>query len=219
MSNPESFIDEVTDELRRDRLYATMRRWGWVAPLAVLLLVGGAAWMEWSRAREALRAQAFGDAVLGALDAPDARARRTALAELTPDGVEQETILALLEASAALEGEDGDTGAARARLLDLAEVPDLSRPYRDLALVKAMLAGGTGDVERDAGILEELAAPGAPFRTLAIELQAQLALAAGDEATAVTLLRALSQDAEATQTLRRRALQMIVALGATPEPV
>lgn len=219
MSNPESFIDEVTDELRRDRLYATMRRWGWLAVLAVLLLVGGAAWMEWSRSREAARAQAFGDALLAALDAPDARARRSALAEVTPDGGEQATVLALLEASAALEGENGDVAAARAQLLELAEQPGLSRTYRDLALTKAMLAGGTGDAARDATILEELAAPGAPFRTLAVELQAHAALAAGDEATAVTLLRALSQDAEATQTLRRRALQMIVALGATPGPV
>ena len=218
MSNSDSFIDEVSDELRRERLFATLRRWGWVAVLAVLLLVAGAAWREWSLSREAARAQAFGDSLLAAVSSPDARSRRAGLAEITPDGAEQATVLGLLEAAAALDGADADAGAARARLLELAETPGLSRTYRDLALLKAMLAGGTGDAARDAAVLAELAAPGAPYRPLAVELQAFAALAAGDEATAVTLLRALAADAEATQTLRQRALQMIVALGAAPEP-
>lgn len=218
MSNPDSFINEVTDEVRRDRLYAGMRRWGWVAILAVVLLVGAAAWVEWSRAREAARAQAFGDALLTALAGADMPARRAALAELTPDGPDQATVLGLLEATAAQGGAGADADAARARLLELADMPDLDTTYRHLALTKAMLAGGTGDAGRDGAILEELARPGAPYRPLAVELQAHAALDAGDEATALTLLRALTQDAEATQALRRRALQLIVALGGSPEP-
>ena len=44
MSNPDSFIREVTEEVRRDRLYGYVRRYGWIAALLVLLVVGGAAW-------------------------------------------------------------------------------------------------------------------------------------------------------------------------------
>ncbi len=218
MANPDGFIQEVTDEVRRDRLYGALRRWGWVAVLCVLALVGGAAWVEWSRAREAARAQAFGDALLGALGGEDMRARRAALAEVTPDDPEQATVLALFEATAALNGENADPATARARLLELAETPGIETTYRHLALLKAMLSGGTGDAARDGAILAELATPGAPYRPLAVELQAHAALGAGDEATGLTLLRALTQDAEATASLRRRALQTIVALGASPEP-
>ena len=43
MSETDSFIDEVNEEVRRDRLYAALRRYGWIAIVAVLAIVGGAA--------------------------------------------------------------------------------------------------------------------------------------------------------------------------------
>ena len=36
MSETDSFIDEVNEEVRRDRLYGALRRYGWIAILAVL---------------------------------------------------------------------------------------------------------------------------------------------------------------------------------------
>ena len=220
MSNPESFIDEVTEEVRRDRLYGAMRRWGWLAILLVILLVGGAAFAEWRRSQAETRARTFGAAVLEALEGEDLAARRAALADVAPADDGQTAVLAFLRATTALndtEGED-DAAAARAHLLEVGEMPDLPPAYRDLAQLKVMLAGGTGDAARDAALLEMLAAPGAPYRPMAVELQALMALDAGDQATALTLLRALTDDAEATDALRRRATQLIVALGATPEP-
>ena len=52
MSDTDSFIDEVTEEVRRDRLFGLMKRYGWIAALAVLLIVGGAAWNEWRKAQD-----------------------------------------------------------------------------------------------------------------------------------------------------------------------
>ena len=49
MSDTDRFIDEVTEEVRRDRLFALMRRWGWVAVLIVALIVGGGGWYEWQK--------------------------------------------------------------------------------------------------------------------------------------------------------------------------
>ena len=75
MSNNDSFIDEVTEEVRRDKLFAAFRKYGWIGAVVVIGIVGGTAWNEWQQSREAARAQAFGDAVLDALDlgAPDER--------------------------------------------------------------------------------------------------------------------------------------------------
>lgn len=218
MSNPESFIDEVTEEVRRDRTLALMKRWGPVALLLVVLIVGGAGWNEWRKARLEAQAQAFGDATIAALSAEDLVARRAAIAALEPTLPAQAAILGLLQATALGNGADGDPAAARARLLALAETSGLDPVYRDLALLKAVMLGGTGDAARDAAILEQLATPGAPYRPLAVEQQAVAALAAGDAATAVTLLRALIEDATATEALRNRAAQTIVALGASPDP-
>ncbi len=64
MSNPESFIDEVTEEVRRDKLFGYLRRYGWIAIVAVLLIVGGAAWREYQIAQRQAESEAFGDAVL-----------------------------------------------------------------------------------------------------------------------------------------------------------
>ena len=47
----DSFIDEVTDEVRRDRLYLLMRRYGWIGVLVIVVIVGGAAWREKRAAR------------------------------------------------------------------------------------------------------------------------------------------------------------------------
>mgnify|MGYP002067949300 CR=1 FL=1 len=38
MSNQDSFIDEVTEEVRRDKLYALYKKYGWIAALAVVVL-------------------------------------------------------------------------------------------------------------------------------------------------------------------------------------
>ena len=66
VSNPDSFISEVTEEVRRDRLYAMFRKYGWIGVVIVLGVVGGAAYTEWTKARAAARAQSFGDALLEA---------------------------------------------------------------------------------------------------------------------------------------------------------
>ena len=87
MSNPDSFIDEVTEEVRRDRLFRLFRKYGWIGVVIILGLVGGTAWTEWSKSRAESRAQAFGDAVIDALDTarPTNAARRWPPCRRTPN--------------------------------------------------------------------------------------------------------------------------------------
>jgi hypothetical protein len=66
MSNTDSFIDEVTEEVRRDRLFGYFRRYGWIPAVVIVALVGGTAYNEWSKAQVAQVAQARGDALLDA---------------------------------------------------------------------------------------------------------------------------------------------------------
>ena len=87
MSNPDSFIEEVTEEVRRDRLFAAFRKYGWIGGLVVLGIVGGAAWNEWQKNQAAARAQGFGDAMLEALDTGGAVERREAMAAVPADEI------------------------------------------------------------------------------------------------------------------------------------
>lgn len=224
MSNSDSFIEEVTDELRRDRLFALMRKWGWLAALIVAGLVGGAAWLEYSRAQDRAAAEAFGDAVITALDQADPQARVAALDAVVADTAGARVIVALLAAGEVAQGGEGAEAAA-ARLRSAAEAADVPRQYRDLALLRAeMLAPSDADTAQL--ILGRLAEPGAPYAGLAEEQLALLDLRRGDLDAALDRLRALERSAAATPGLQQRASQLIVALEAgsrlidtAPEPV
>ena len=212
MSNPESFIDEVTEEVRRDKLFGDIRRWGWIGIVAVLMLVGGAAYREYQLAAKQAESQAFGDAVLDALDQDDPAARATALAAVEAPG-QRRALLGLLQSS----DPETDKAATLAALTLVADDATLPASYRDLAVLRRVIVAGADLPAADRRAqLDPIAAPGRPYRTLALEQMALLSVETGDTAAAITALEALRQDQEATPGLRRRAEQVIVALGGTP---
>lgn len=214
MSNTDSFIDEVTEEVRRDRLFGYLRRYGWIGVAGVVALVAGAAWYEWQAHQARQTAEAFGDSVLAALDAPDAPARAEALAAIDASG-DNGAMLRLLAAGEALAGPEG---VARDKaLVDLAGVAadgSVSPIWRDLAALRRLAAPGAGvDLQERAVGLAALAEPGRPFRPLALEQIALDKLAAGDRDGALADFRTLAGDTQAPSALRARAGQMIVVLG------
>ncbi len=72
--------------------------------------------------------------------------------------------------------------------------------------------------QRDA-TLAELAAPGAPFRMLAMEQQVLVLLGAGQNEAAIALARQILLEPELTAGLQQRLTQLIVALGADPAAI
>ena len=99
MSETDSFIDEVNEEVRRDRLYAALRRYGWIAILAVLAIVGGAAFNEYRRASDLALAQQRGDAILQALESDTGESRSAALGEIVTEGSAVSALVGLFRAS------------------------------------------------------------------------------------------------------------------------
>ena len=216
VSNNDSFIEEVTEEVRREKLYGYLRRYGWIAVVCVLLLVGGAAWNEYRNAQARNAAQALGDALVDALneDAPEARA--AALAEVQAEGASAAVTLLL---RAATQQEAGDAAGAAATLNALAVDPDAPEMYRDLAAFKAAILP-TDDVEARMAALDALSLPGQPFRLLALEQKAYLTLEGGDVEAAIAIMRQVEEDAAVTRGLRERVQTLMVALGEPlPEPV
>lgn len=212
MSDEQSFINEVNDELRRDQLFGYVRRYGWIAGLVVLLLVGGAAFNEYRTAQARAEREARGDLILTAVSAETPEARAEALAAVSD--AERGLIGTLL--LAAEQEQAGNRTAARATLEALSGT-DLDPLYRDLVALKLqMLGAGTVDERRTA--LDALAQPGRPFRLLAAEQLAYVELEAGDTEAAIDRLTRIIQDAEVTPGLRDRAQSLLVALGAeTPD--
>lgn len=211
MSNPDSFIEEVTEEVRRDRLFQMMRRYGWIAVALVLILVGGAAYIEWQRASDRAAAEATGDAILAALDKDDAAARRTALAEIDAQGA-RGAVISLL----AVGESDGATDQAAAQLQALADDDEVPQIYRDMAVMKLVLLSDHQIAPADRmAMLEPLTAPGRAFRLLALEQIALAHVALGEADQAIAIANDVMVDGQVTQDLRRRLSQLIVALGGT----
>ncbi|MEO6300468.1 MAG: hypothetical protein ABIV25_03875 [Paracoccaceae bacterium] len=215
MSTPDSFVDEVTDAVRRDRLFAAFRKYGWIGIVIVVLIVGGAAVREWQKSTAATRAQSFGDAALVALDKTASADRNTALAAIPADG-DQKAVLDLLIAA----DPTGDKAASLASLDRLAADTTQPQVYRDLAVLRRVALAGTDQPLADRRTaLQGVAIPGRPFRTLAEEQLAYLLIEEGKKPEALTALLALVQDQEAPRGMRQRLGLVITALGGkVPEP-
>ena len=212
MANTDSFIEEVNEELRRDRLFALFRKWGWIPILLILLIVGAAGYREYTLSQERAAAEAFGDSLIAALDDSEAEAREAALLAVTPATDNAQVLLALLLAAERASDEAGRVTAAEG-LRALAAQPGLSARYRDLALLKAHLLDPQ-EFSLAMVTLDRLALPGQPYRPLAMEQQALLHVGNGDIEAAIAILRLLEEDSQATAGLQQRASQLIVALEA-----
>ena len=68
VSDTDSFIEEVSEEVRRDRLYKVLRKYAWVGILAGVTIVGGTAFLEFQKAQARTEAEAVGTAIINALD-------------------------------------------------------------------------------------------------------------------------------------------------------
>ncbi|PJI92211.1 hypothetical protein BC777_1056 [Yoonia maricola] len=216
MSDTDSFINEVTEEVRREKLYGYLRRYGWIAVAAVLVLVGGAAWNEYRNAQARNAAQATGDALMTALDEQDPSARAAAMAQVEGEGAAAAVTLLL---RAATQQEAGDTVASAQTLNEVAINPDIPEMYRDVAALKAAMLPSDDATARRAN-LDALSQPGQPFRLLALEQIAYMTLAEGDTDGAIVTMRQIVEDAGVSRGLLERVQTLMVALGEPlPDPV
>lgn len=210
MSESDSFISEVTDEVRREKLYRTLRRYAWLIAAGVILIVGGAGYNEWRLARDRAAAEAAGDALREALAASDPAARASALAAL--DQGSAAVVARIAEAGALIEADDRP--GAVAVLESVAADGSAPELYRSLAaLQRVMLLGRDLAAGERLGALDALAAEGAPYRLLALEQRALMRLETGDAAAALADLDTIANAPDAPEGLRGRTRQLIVAAG------
>jgi hypothetical protein len=218
LHDSDSFISEVSEAVRRDRLASTLRRYGWLIAALIVLIVGGAAVNEWLKIRSARLAAASGDALRAALAETDTATRDGMLDDIAAAGGPSAVLARFAAAGSRAQAGDRDgAAAALAAIADDGAVPEL---YRSLAaLQKVMMLGEAMPASERAATLEVLTADGAPFRPLALEQRALMHLDAGDKPAAITDLEAVLADTGATEALRARARQLIVASGgALPAP-
>ena len=213
MSNPDSFIGEVKEEVRRDRLYRLFRRYGWLGILAVLVLVGGTAYREWSTANQRLEAEAVGDSILAASSEESPAERIARLDKIEIDNLDASAIRDFIVAAAMLD--DGMQDNSLERLDLVSNNKDVSIVYRDLALLKSIAIRQDTDPPEDVvkeldGMIER----DSEFRLLAMEMKAHNLERMGEVAKAISILRILRSESGVPREMSNRVADFLAELEA-----
>lgn len=210
-------FQEVQEDLRAERAKRFWQRWGVLLCVVALLIAGAVGgWQAW-RWNEARQAEAASIAFTAAQrsvegDNPDFAAAARRFAELAATSPSGYRILARLRA-AALLAEAGDRPGALALWDEVARDPAADELWRGHASLMWALHGlATLEPAALSARLAPLAAAGSPWRASARELQALVALRAGDRPAAERLLRALAEDEAAPEGIRSRARRIVAGL-------
>ncbi len=213
MSEHDSFIQEVTEEVRQDRMFALWKKWGPFVLAGIVLVVAATAAWSWMQTRQHAQAEARGGALLaaepGSLQAQQKLAEQMkAPAQLVPEF-----------AVAAALARQGESAIAAEAYRSIAARGELAPAYRQMALLQAIRleAATAADPKAALAELQPLMQPGAPYALLARELAAALHLKAGDRAAARAELEVILADQAATQNMRIRAREMMSVAAEPPE--
>lgn len=213
------FLREIDDALREDDAARLLRLYGKpVAAGVVLVLAGLAGWMVWNNHVDSVKG-AKGEQLTIALDQAEAGRYDTAqtnLKALQASGAAGYAPLAgLVQGGIAL---DRHKPADAAKAFD-AVAADAGAPqaWRDLATVRSVAATfDTAPPQQVIDRLKPLAVPGNPWFGSAGELVAVALLKQGHPDKAGAMFAAIAREADAPQSLRGRARQMALQLGADP---
>jgi hypothetical protein len=203
-------FDEVDEDLRRDRMAALWKRWGGlILGAAIVVVLATAAVTFWKRQQATQRAEstaALAQAVSTASTDPKATADNLAAYATKADS--SHARLALLEEAAA-RVQAGDPVGAVALYDRVAQDKDADQLTRDSAALRAATLRfdqlPPADVIK---ALQPLAAPNAPFSSLARELIALATAKSGDRAQAAKLFDELAKDQTTPPGVAQRAREM-----------
>ena len=213
MSNNESFIQEVSEEVRRDRLYRILKKWGWIGIAVIVALVGGASFNEWNKDSKMNSARNLGDRVLSAVSNKDP----IELKEIETSNISQDIFIKNLLSAILLS--DNKLDASKKALEEIRDLPSITKTYRELNAFKLgllLLKEDNLTSDERFGVFEELVEPGSPFRLLAKEQQALILIEQGKLELAIKVLTEISVDSETTASLKRRVTQLRISLGSDP---
>ena len=216
MSDTDSFLQEVSEELRRDRLYRNIRKYGWIAILLVIVIVGAATYREYLKSQAETEAELFGTSIIDALNEGNAADRISKLQKINAPGENAKAVVAMLLSAESIGNE---TASLEMRnLSDAIDVSLIDPHYRDLLNFKTLLKSSEiMNLDERMKAFSALSKPGNPFRLLAEEQMALIELELGNTDSAIEKISQILLDAQLTAGLRNRATQMMIALGKDPE--
>jgi hypothetical protein len=217
-----NILDEIEQDLRKDRMKRIWQRYGIaIVTAAAILVLTVAGWRGWV-AYEASRASQLGDRFLQAVQTGEAGNHDDAiraLEELARTGSGGYPVLARFRL-ATERAAKGEIETAVRGFDALANDASLTESWRDIARLRAaMLMVDSGSTAEVARRVERLTGGDNPFRHTAREIMGLAAYRAGDREAAARWFNALVTDSDAPEGARNRGslvLTMLAADGVSP---
>lgn len=218
-------FDEVNEDLRAERARRLFQRYGVLLAVVIVLFVAGVAgWQVW-QSRQRTGREAVASRFLAAMEqqsaattSPERAQALTTYSDIGTDGPSGYRSLARLR-EAALKANNGDLPGALALWNQVSADEQADRSLRSVAdMLWVQHQVDSGEPAIVEGRIQSLAAPGEPWRPLALEARAWLKLRTGDNAGAEAALREIVSMPAAPAGVRARANGLLTRLGVTPEP-
>ena len=216
MANPESFLEEVAEEVRRDRLFKFFKKNGWIIAFVVLATLCASIAYEWRKNSEISRAKSNGDLLTLALE----KSQKGNLEELlgllsdnSPYLRPSSDLIAVTKLYYAelLYNIDNDSSESMSVLKEIFSNESISTTLRQLAKIKYLLLfSGDNKVKQD--LIDELSSPGNHYRFLAQEHKVQTYLASGMSDEANRQIDILLNDLEVSEQQKRRLMDLKLAI-------
>jgi len=212
----DTFLREVDEELRRDRLNSFMTRYGWYVVGGILLLLAAIGGYIWWQNRQMAQAGEQSERLIQVIEQLEQNNPRAAaplideLAASNRDGYRIAGLFARANAQAATNA----VPAAIETLKGIAADEGAPQPYRDAAVIRQTLL--ELDSLPPAQIVERLrpyAAAGNPWHGTAGEMLGIALIRLNRNREAGRVFEALARDRGVPESIRARAIQMASSLG------
>ncbi|MGE0594833.1 MAG: tetratricopeptide repeat protein [Hyphomonadaceae bacterium] len=215
----DSFIQEVDESLRQDRMLAMGKRYGpYLIGVFVLIVAAVAGWQFWeAQQRNAARTQS--EAFMAAsqlIEQGDLAGAKAAFSDLSDQGPRNYRLMARMEHAALLQAE-GDLQGAVEEFDQVAEQAEDSIMRDSAHMRAAYLVADTQDFDAVQTRLRPLIDGGGRISYLAQELLGVEAWEAGELDLARETLENLQLAFDAPETVRRRAQLALTVIGPAPE--
>ena len=212
----ETFMREVDENLRRDRMQEFAKRYGgWVVVAVVLFLAISGGFLYWKhlreqRSQEQVERLALTFKNIGAGNLAGAPQQLDAISGSSSKAVRATALFT----RAAVAIQQNDVKLAIAKYREIAEDDSLPAPYRDAALIRqTALEFDSLQPQQVITRLQPLTKPGNPWFGSAGEMTAIANLKQGQRSQAGQLFAAIAKDKGVPEPMRERAAQLAGTLG------
>lgn len=208
LSDTDSFIEEVSEEVRRDRLFRLFRKYAWIAILLVVLIVAGAAFNEYRKITEQRDAAILGDKLYEALRS-DSTTRLSLLEKIEPKKINAAALVDLIKVNTLIESGNDDNAVKL--LQEISGNTKYDSLYRELADFKSVLMSNA-TLQEKLDNLQGYTQPGSTLRIIAMEEISLIQIELGHLKQATNTLEALLQEPDINRGQSKRASDLLRTL-------